>query len=239
MVQIVLPLSGAALVTFVLAAATLLAPDVMARHVQEDASIEMATAFSFLLAAAFAAAGACRGRADAWVLAVGTGSFIAFLDEISFGQRLAGWEVYRIYGVEIDAAHDFLLVARLFLADNFESPYLVFGVGVLAILCCAATVIWKCKLYILFLQSTSVDLVLVATAAGLIGASQVMDLELALLHHPAIEASYIEEHLELAAGLLTLWFVTYRVLAPRLDRRHRVGEPGRSAASLQAETSGG
>ena len=72
---------------------------------------------------------------------------LGFYDETSFGERVLGQEAVQIYGVKIDAVHDFEDVLKAMLGAHFHGEKILAGVFValvaLGTLVLTVTVLWK------------------------------------------------------------------------------------------------
>ena len=92
-----------------------LAPGLRGPLFGEDRAVETATALFFLAASIVGLALLIAPRSQSYrailVMASGLG-LLAFLDEISFGARLLGWSMPKLYGGgEFDGAHDLVILA--------------------------------------------------------------------------------------------------------------------------------
>jgi predicted ATP-grasp superfamily ATP-dependent carboligase len=87
---------------------------------EEDRFLETLTALVFAGGVLVGIAAFVRGRtAPAFYLIVPACSLLGLLDEISFGQRLFGFELPRLRHFEIDGVHDlFLVTYDVFVTDN-------------------------------------------------------------------------------------------------------------------------
>ncbi len=194
------------------------APDIAAVHYSEDHVVEWTTAGLFALAGLVAFFRQSRqSRFDPVFAVVGFVGFVAALDELSFGERLFGWQPPVLFGTKIDGVHDFLQMTRSALAQNLANPVPL----ALAMLAFAALVTWlvvrkyragglldglvrRCPEWRLF-----------AAATACVAVALTLDLHLGALQHPLVEALQIEESLEFTAGLLMLLFcIGYPLNAP-------------------------
>ncbi len=105
-------------------------PNYMGYLLNEDSLIENLSAglylISFCMGLLFFLKSKMRRKALIVVSAV---SLLGFLDELSFGERLFGLDMPLIYGVKIDAAHDFIYLAckvMLKLATTYPTYMILF-----------------------------------------------------------------------------------------------------------------
>ncbi len=103
-------------------------PDYRGYLLHEDSLIENLTAFLFFLSSCIGFLFFLRSKLHCKALIiVSMVSFLGFLDELSFGERLFKLDMPRIYGVKIDAAHDFFYLAyKVIIKPAFAySTYLI------------------------------------------------------------------------------------------------------------------
>lgn len=189
-------------------------PELALAHYEEDQTIEYLTAAVFFAAACAGLVGLWRRRfRDAWLWAVSGLAVLATLDELSFGERHVGTQPPMVGGVWIDGAHDFLDVGYRYLERRVDRPdLLLLGAGVIALV-----VGWWVLSRLIGYRRLAGWLALrrehvyLGAACVLVGLAQLLDLNLQLLDIDLIWKSYVEEHLELSAGILTLVFVLARM----------------------------
>ncbi len=109
----------------------------------EDRIVEWATVIVFFGAFLTAIRSWFIGpRDDLLVASVGGLGLLGALDEISFGERLLDLSMPVVAGVKLDAAHDLLDLARVIIRETSETPYLVAGVGTVAVLAALLGIAW-------------------------------------------------------------------------------------------------
>jgi hypothetical protein len=176
----------------------------------EDRHVETLSAALFLTAGAVAALRLARGEAPTFwlVLTVGIG-VVGFLDELSFGERILGFEPPMVGGVRIDAVHDLLQLLRRG-AERSVGNVAVLWAGLLAGLAAlAGAVVWTVARFPVR------GVTLLAGAVAAVTLAQVLDLKIAALNHPIVKASFAEESLELMAGALMIGFALHAFLKVR------------------------
>ena len=201
--RIVLVVATATIVCLVFLSAAV--PEWRPALFEEDRAVECGTVLCF--AAAFAV-GLCwilsDSRNDVLLFLAVLASGLAVLDELSFGERFIGFDAPQVMGVKLDAVHDLLSLTKTLLKEGTSYPYLVAGgialaavalsVVLLRVLSGRGWVIWH----------DGPRMWLFALAVLLVGAAQMMDAGLRFVPEAALKALYIEEILELAAGILVL-----------------------------------
>lgn len=189
---------------------------------EEDRVVEWLTVAAF--AAAFVL-GIRRMRTgegrNLLLLAVTAFAGLAVLDELSFGERLLGWEAPRLFGTKIDAVHDLLRIAQKLILWNSDTPYLVALLAVL-ILCALAGMLVLWLLRRGWRLAVGADVILVGAAILCLAFAQGIDVDLKTLYAPVLKPLYVEEVLELGAGLLLAAFMLLGM---------RNGPPSRSAVT--------
>lgn len=195
-----------------LAALKLVFPGVMDPHFVEDRTIEVLSALTFLGAALLTirAVRPLSGLQRGGVLAVGLVCFLAFLDEMSFGQRVFGLEAPEILGVEFDAIHDVTSVIQVAVGSEIALALLLLlcGVGLFAVK--------RLRQHQGGVRSErqGVPWVLVYFAILSVAAAQILDMYIGPLRHPVVKASGAEELLEFSAALLLLGFMLQVIRMP-------------------------
>jgi hypothetical protein len=191
----------AALVVLVLTLFAAAFPDPAARLFVEDGPIEMVGALVFLVAGVLATLGAVRpGRHRGWFAFAGLAGLTAFLSEISFGERLLGFEAPIRYGVKLDAVHDLLQLARRIADSYVASP--LFVPAILALL--LALGVWVALR--LHRRGPPRGAGLLAGAVAAVAAAIILDLKLAILRPLPFKHLHLEESIEFAAAMLLLGF---------------------------------
>jgi hypothetical protein len=194
-------LTTALAATAILSAFSLAAPGLADRVFAEDGVIETASALAFAAASAMAA---CRLRAGSgprgWLAFAILAGLFGFLDELSFGERMLGFQPPVVGGVKIDAVHDLLELARsVAVAAMPGDAVLLAGlIGGLALL--LVPIAWYAR------RVPVRGMACLVGAIGCVLAAQVLDLKLSYLRHPMVSATNMEETLELVAGLLLAAF---------------------------------
>ena len=176
----------------------------------EDRIVEWTTVFAYFAAAL---AGfrlfATKARGDIVLLVVSAFAAIAVMEEISFGERILGFEAPRIGNTKMDALHDLLIVAKRGVKGISEHPYLV-AAGVALMV--AGLVIWICRALVRrgWTVRFGGEAVLLSLAVVLLAYAQAIDTNLRIVPHRLLKPLYIEEILELGAGLCLVFFVVLR-----------------------------
>jgi hypothetical protein len=172
-----------------------------ASRLEEDGLTESVTALAFLLATLTAAAAirtAVSRQTRIVAALMGTAALIAFLSEVSFGQRTAifRYDAPTIRGTPIDAAHDLFSVAYELLRAEF-SGVLLWGI-VAALAGAAAGGLWLMRRVIRDLDRHAVALRYFACGCALVLAALITDLDFA-----TSDLVYVmEEMIELDAALV-------------------------------------
>lgn len=176
---------------------------------EEDGVVETGTALAFFLTACIGAWAAVQRVEPVRLLAVVAAlAALATLDELSFGERLIGFEAPVVLNTKIDAVHDLFMLAKRLLETNVPAPYLTAGLLLLggsALGGFLAHRWWRTAgrpaLHV------GAPHALFALAVLLVGAAQILDLKLRVTPHATLEPFYTEEALELAASLVLLVLV--------------------------------
>lgn len=115
------------------------APKYMISLSREDELIQNLSAILYLLSAIAGFYFFCKSKINRKaLLAVSVVSFIGFLDELSFGARILGIKMPLVYGVSIDAVHDFFYLASKIiykLTSSYPEYMLPFLVVVIIVAC--------------------------------------------------------------------------------------------------------
>ncbi len=191
----------------------------------EDRVVEWLTVVAF--AAAFVVGiRKLRGGAgsDLLLLAATLLAALAVLDELSFGERIFGWEGPLVFGTKLDAAHDLFRIGQKVIKRYSDTPYLVAAVGLLVLGALAALLVARLRRrgWDLILGP---ELVLIGAAILCLAVAQGIDIHLRILLSDILEPLYFEEILELSAGILFLFFALMRrsgQLAPMQPPRQSV-----------------
>ena len=174
-------------------------------HFVEDRTVEVLSALTFLVAGCLTpvAISHLAGARRTAVLAVGFICFLAFLDEMSFGQRLFDLNAPEIFGVQFDALHDVTSVVQVTMGSEIALALLL--------MVCAAGV---AGLMLVRRQSADGDpqhhrlpWTLIYLAIFSVAVAQTLDMYIGPLRHPVVKASGAEELLELTAAFLCLGFM--------------------------------
>lgn len=89
---------------------------------EEDSLVENLSAGFYLMSALYGTFLLLRNQGyKKLITAITSISFLGFLDEVSFGERLFSLNMPYVYGVRIDAAHDFVDVAEKMTSDFGDS----------------------------------------------------------------------------------------------------------------------
>ena len=172
---------------------------------EEDRGVEWGTVLCF--AAAFAV-GLWRilsgNRNDLLLVLAVLASGLAALDELSFGERFIGFDAPEVMGVKLDAVHDLLSLTKTALREATSRPYLVAG-GIALVLVALSVVLlrglsrrgWR-------IWDDGPRTALFGLAVVLVGGAQMIDTNLNFVPTETLETFYLEEILELAAGVLVL-----------------------------------
>ena len=185
-------------------------PDLRDAILAEDRLVEWA---SVLACYAAFAVGVLRARGpegrDLLLTAVAWAALVAGLDELSFGERLLGWEPPEVMGTRLDAVHDLLRIAKTGIAGVSGNPYLLAGAIGAAVL--AASLLAGAGMV---RRGARVRLgpeaALLVLALALAGAAQVADLKLQLLGARTLARLGAEEAMELGGALALLGFAVLR-----------------------------
>ncbi len=196
------------------------------RHLQEDKTIEMLGAFAFLFGAVMCSVAVLRG-VGLTAVAVGILCFVAFLDEMSFGERHLGLEPFVINGVEIDAVHDLLQLSLAIVGDRglwLAITIIIFVLGA------------SLLLYMIRTSDTVRAVVThgtmpqIAVALTLIAAAQIIDIDVGVaivsktLGEDAsvwVYKSHFEEAAEFVAAILFL-FAAYQLMAGPIAAKNKL-----------------
>ena len=167
----------------------------------EDRLVETATAIAYLAAGLVAGRALLAGaRPRSWLGFVAGVGLLGFLDEMSFGERMIGFEAPVVGGVKIDAAHDLAQLARRILDHAFDAPVLT------ALALAACLLVAALALRAAMRRRPPPHAGLIVAAVACVTAAQSFDLHLPFLRHDVLSATYLEESLELASGLFLLAF---------------------------------
>ena len=176
----------------------------------EDRLVEWMTVVAF--AAAFVlGVHKLRSRAprDLFLMAVTILAGLAVLDELSFGERILGWEAPYILGTKLDAVHDLFRIGQKLIKQHSDYPYLVAGaLGLAACSFIAVLVVWLRRFG--WKLTLGAETVLIATAVVCLVVAQGIDINLRIIRSDILKPIYVEEILELGAGLLFLLFTHWR-----------------------------
>ena len=171
------------------------------QRLQEDGLTESVTAVAFLLATLFAG-GAMRTAVNRQTRVIaalmGTSALVAFLSEVSFGQRTSIFEYDAplVRGTPIDAAHDFVSVGYVLLASEFSGA--LFWAIVVALVAVPAGMLWLMRGVIKELDEHVAALRYFACGCAVVLAALITDLDFAT----ADLVYVIEEMIELDAALI-------------------------------------
>ncbi|WP_308915248.1 hypothetical protein [Jannaschia sp. LMIT008] len=183
----------------------------------EDGPVEMGGAIVFLLAAIVVSIRAYRERRwTLWYTAATAAGLLAFLSEVSFGERIFGFTPPRVADVHVDAVHDLFKVARRLLdrATDDDPSILLAGVGFGCIVLLTSCVL-------VMRRPRPPGAVLFVGSVPLVTAAIVIDLKI-----PGLEFGYrrglvIEETIEFTASLLLLAFAVAPTVADRRNAAPR------------------
>lgn len=137
--------------------------------IEEGRFLENLTAAAFLCASVggmafwYRTPPAVRGRDE---LILPLFALLAFLDETSYGGDLFGWKFPKIYGVEIDALHDFFKLGVVWLRDHLGDKGLVAAGASLALPATVAIVHFRTFLSESMAKRPALAFVLTAFAVG-------------------------------------------------------------------------
>jgi hypothetical protein len=202
-------LSAALLVAGSLAFATLFIDGFAERHMAEDRTVESVGAAFFLLTAIVSARAVAQGRRALCLLIGGLG-LLAFLDELSFGERVLRFEAPVIHGVKIDAVHDVLSLSWAAVGDPRTYVALVALTG-LAV--CASAFLLRHRLGGVRAMLADPATPLLCASATLIAGAQFIDYGfgkhvlrtvLGWDRYQLVRASQFEEAAELMGAVLLL-----------------------------------
>jgi hypothetical protein len=171
------------------------------QRLEEDGLTESVTALMFLLAtlaAGVAIRTAVSRQARIVAGLIGASALIAFLSEVSFGQRTATFEYEAplLRGTPIDAAHDLVSVGYVLLRDEYSGAGF-WGI-VAALVGGAALLLWLMRRIIRNLDEHAVALRYFACGCALVLTALVVDLDFAT----GDVVYVIEEMIELDAALV-------------------------------------
>lgn len=182
---------------------------------QEDGLIENLTACLYLFGAVNGAFHYVRQRQKSWLLLiVATLSAVAFLDEMSFGERHFGVSPIMTENHKIDGVHD-LMTPLMELTSGWLSGWVALAV-VCALFVCFAVITGAAVRSGLL---TSVDASLLVISCALIGIAQLVDVDAAVFESALFEHLQIEEISELTASAMICLLICGG-LAGRAGERH-------------------
>jgi hypothetical protein len=183
----------------------------------EDRVIENISAYIFLVSAilggiALYQTPAWNTSAIRWLRTLTLLGLFFFGEEISWGARLFGFDTWTIRNVEIDAAHDLVLLGFSEYQNYFHSdPSLVIAATFVSVLV-GASILFALRRYLTGLighllanRSRHPLYLLIATMAFLLGLSSIVDLD--IVRWGPLRA--FEEMTELSAGLALFFAVRY------------------------------
>ena len=186
-------------------------PDLRPLLLDEDELVEWGSVLAYYGAFGVAAVRLREGRVgrDLLLAAVAAFALLAALDELSFGERLLGWQPPEVMGTKLDGAHDLAMIAKKAILRWAERPYLVAG-----LLAAAAAAGAGAALAILARRGRrprlGAEAWLLALAAAMLATAQAADLNLQALGSRVLGPLGAEEVLEMGAGLALLGFALLR-----------------------------
>ena len=184
-------------------------PELRTFLLQEDGLIEMSTAVCLAGVMVAATWGIlAKGPRVSFIMAVTLG-LIEFMDEISFGARLFGFQPPRLYGGgELDGLHDLLILAFRLVRDFMPN----LGWGLLGLAFLVSFSIFAARKWLARLlsgaKSALADHVLLAMHVALLGLSQLIDVATT-----SRAMSAVEELLELNAAVVLAFYVAQHLTA--------------------------
>ena len=190
-------------------------------QMQEDQTVETASAIALLLGILLSAVAVHR-RAGGVAVLLGVLSTVLFLSEISFGERLIGFTPPTVHGIKIDAVHDLLALSWAVVASEklyllFTALFSLFAVGLLVVLLRTSRGFKAI--------ATHRVMPVIAASLTLIAAGQFVDFGLgqAMLQHLGgntlldfVERSYFEEAAEFMSAVL-IFVAARKLLVPQAN----------------------
>ncbi len=197
----------AGVTTVVLVGVWISAPSLADALTREDQELETAQALFFFVGAMFGFAGLGRRPSgfDRLVYAsIPVLSLLAFLDEISYGERIFGWRPTTLWGYEFDAIHDLFKIGLCLWRDH-GGPVVDMLVSVVLGGSTIAAFLWR-RAYmprIMSLIRTNPAFDYVRFAVIMIAVAQLLDVRVL----DSTNSDFIEELLEFQ-GALALFFAS-------------------------------
>lgn len=153
-----------------------------------------------------------KARSDLLLMAITVLAGLATLDELSFGERILGWEAPRVLGTKLDAVHDLFRIGQKVIKQYSDVPYLIAGLGgIIGGILIFGLVAWlRRRGWQLVLGPESA---LIGVAILCLAFAQGIDIDLRILRSNILKPLYVEEVLELGAGLLLFLFAMLRTNA--------------------------
>ncbi|MEM7489273.1 MAG: hypothetical protein AAF390_09145 [Pseudomonadota bacterium] len=196
------------LLVCLLSAVSVAFPDYREAIFEEDRAVEWATTAIFAVTGIYGIVAYRRASEKNVVLLTVAGvGLLGTLDELSFGERILQFEAPRIMGVKFDSLHDLLLVARkLIQSISFEYQYVI-ALGIALLICVVALIALRAVLRRGWTLGPGILLLLPVFAVILVVFAQMIDVDLNFIPHKVLKPLYVEEALELGAGLLLFGYV--------------------------------
>ena len=192
-----------------IAALAVWVPELRTVLLKEDGLVEMGTAVCLAGVVAAATWGIfAKGPRASFTIALTIG-FIEFMDEISFGTRLFGFEPPRLYGGgELDGLHDLLILAFRLVRDFMPNlGWVLLGLVFLVSLSLFAARKMPHRV-ISGAKSAFAEHVLLVSHVALLGLSQLIDVATT-----SRTMSAVEEVLELNAAVVLAFYVAQHLTA--------------------------
>ena len=190
-----------------LSGVSVLKPTIRPVIFEEDKLIEWLTALVFLFTGIIGLRRFWPSRRnDFFLLAVALFGVLAFLDELSFGERLFDLEFPRILGTKLDSVHDLIFIGKKVIKGMTRNPYLftaILAVGFAAIGYILSRFLIK-RGWQMRLGGTSI---LIIGALAMVVLAQAIDVNLRIISSATLKPLYVEEILEFGAAVLMLGFV--------------------------------
>ncbi|GFE63737.1 hypothetical protein [Litoreibacter roseus] len=182
---------------------------------EEDRAVEWATVVIYL--AAFGIGlwyYLTRARGDLLLISATIFALIATLDELSFGERIIGFEAPRVGQTKLDAVHDLASIAKRQLKATTDHHYLLGGFILLVLILIG---LWVCRILVRrgWTLRFGPEALFLILGAALLAYAQAIDINLRILPLKELKALYVEEVFELGSGLCVMCFAGLRGLAMR------------------------
>ncbi|MEM7710271.1 MAG: hypothetical protein AAF264_05865 [Pseudomonadota bacterium] len=175
---------------------------------EEDRIVEWATVVAFAATGLFGLLTFWRSdRRNLVLLAVALIGWLGALDELSFGERVFQFEAPRILGAKVDSAHDLLLVARTAIYRLAGSYQYALAAMLLVLGLAAGWGVVHAAMARGWTLGRRALLILPVAATAAVALAQTIDVSLDLIPYKMLQRLYVEEVLELAAGILLLGYV--------------------------------